>query len=183
MRALIALAVVILLSVAAWQLFNHWNHARKHSAAAMYESAIAMMEGNPTAASEALMRAAQKSSGGMSDLAMFDAAKIDLMTGKIEDATVRLEELANNGATKDFRDLATLYLAVLKADQMEPQTFEKFLSPLVTKRSPFYYTAQLFIAQKYLSVNDSDSANIWLDRIIRDESAPAVISATAESLR
>jgi hypothetical protein len=60
---------------------------------------------------------------------------------------------------------------------------EKYLSDLNTKSSPFYYTAMLTIAQKYLAEDNHDAANKWLDKIINDENAPASISGTAQMLR
>lgn len=183
MKLLIAGAIVIVIAVAGWQLIRAHRAAQKLESAAAYESAIAMAQNNPAAAGEALVRAAKRSSGGMADLALFDAARVDLMQGNMDSAAGKLERLAGHGSTRDFRDLATLYLAVLNANNMDAKSFEKFLSPLVSKRSPFFYTAQLFIAQKYLGAGDPDMANTWLDKIINDDNAPAVISATAQSLR
>ena len=60
---------------------------------------------------------------------------------------------------------------------------ENDLSDMNTKSSPFYYTACLTIAQKYLSEDNVDVANKWLDKIINDDNAPASISATAQMLR
>jgi len=183
-RPLIALAVIIVLSVVAYQLI-HWHNARaKMASAAAYESAIMMMEsGNPAAANEALVRAAKKSSGGMSDLALLSAAKIDIQTGDAMAGMAKLEQLAKSGATRDFRDLATLNLAVMRADEMSAKDFERFMAPLLSKRSPFYYTGLLLVAKKYLAVDDSGSAQIWLDKIISDSDAPSVVMVQAEMLR
>ena len=60
---------------------------------------------------------------------------------------------------------------------------EKYLSDLNTKKSPFYYTSRLTIAQKYLSADDKAAADKWLDVIINDKSAPSVVSANAQTLR
>mgnify|MGYP001777016962 FL=1 len=60
---------------------------------------------------------------------------------------------------------------------------EKYLAPLDTKKSPYYYTSRLTVAQKYLATGDRDSANKWLDIIINDPDVPAVISANAQALR
>ena len=60
---------------------------------------------------------------------------------------------------------------------------EEYLDSLDTKRSPYYYTSRLVVAQKYLSEGDKSSANKWLDVIINDDEAPAMISANAQALR
>ena len=160
------------------------NARTLRQSAAAYESAVMMMEsGNTAAAREALVRAARQSGGGMADLALFSAAKLDLQTGNIEDGLVRLEQLAKDGNTRDFRDLALINLAVIKATDMTAGQFARHLAPVQTKRSPFYYTGMLLIAQKYLASGDDASARKWLDRITSDKDAPASISAQAEMLK
>ena len=66
---------------------------------------------------------------------------------------------------------------------MTADEVEKYLSPLNTKKSPYYYTSMLTVAQKYLSDGDRENANKWLDIIINDADAPATISAAAQALR
>ena len=91
--------------------------------------------------------------------------------------------MATDGHTRDFRDLARLHVAGLRGDEMSADALEKYLSGLNTKSSPYYYSASLLIAQKYLATGDREKANKWLDKIIRDADAPAVISASAQALR
>ena len=57
------------------------------------------------------------------------------------------------------------------------------MSGLDTKSSPFYYTATLTVAQKYLADGNRDAANKWLDKILNDADAPASIVGTATTLR
>ncbi|MDR1207102.1 MAG: tetratricopeptide repeat protein [Rickettsiales bacterium] len=183
-KMLIAAAAALLIIVISVQVVRKSNARARLNSAAAYESAMLMLDnGNPAAAVDALVRVAKKSSGGMGDLALFNSAKIDLQTGARDMAVSKLERLADKGATRDFRDMALINLAVLRADSMRAADFEKYLAPLQTKRSPFYYTGLLFVAQKYLSENDSVSANVWLDKIITDKDAPAVIAAQAEALK
>ena len=87
------------------------------------------------------------------------------------------------GQTRDFKDLARLHLATINGDKMEAAKFEKFVSGMNTKKSPFFYVSRLMVAQKYLAVGDTENANKILDAIINDKNAPASISATAQTLR
>jgi len=183
-RLLVAAAVLAVGTVGVLQLSRVHSARTSQQSAAAYESAIMMMEaGNPVAAREALVRAARRSSGGMADLAMFSAAKIDLQSGNTEAGTAKLEQLVKDGRSRDFRDLALLNLAVMKADGMTPRQFEQYLAPVRTKRSPFYYTGLLLIAKKHLSVSDNASARRWLDKITNDRNAPVSIAAEANMLR
>ena len=95
----------------------------------------------------------------------------------------KLEKLANDGYSKDFRDLARLHIVAIRGDDMTAKDVEEYLDSLDTKRSPYYYTSRLGVAQKYLSEGDKSSANKWLDVIINDDEAPAMISANAQALR
>ena len=101
----------------------------------------------------------------------------------LDNDIAKLENLAKNGATRDFRDLAKMHIVALRGDDMTAADVEKYLSDLNTKKSPFYYTSRLVIAQKYLASGDRKSANKWLDIIINDADAPAVVSANAQTLR
>lgn len=184
LRMLIVAAIAAVAVVAGAQLLRVHNRSARMDSAAAYESAVAMLDsGNPRAAEEALVRAARKSSGGMADLGLFSAAKVSLRTGDREGGVAKLERLAKDGASRDFRDLALLNLATMKAGDMTAKEFERYMAPLQTKRSPFYYTGLLLVAQKYLAENDTDSARVWLDRITSDKDAPAGIAAEAEMLR
>lgn len=183
-KGLIVAAIIILIAVVGVQIVRRHAATARIQSAGAFESAMMMLDnGNPSAASAALLRVAQSSSGGIADLALFNAAKIDLQTGNRMGAAQKLEQLAKDGNTRDFRDLAVVNLAVLNADSMTPGDFEKFLAPLLTNRSPFYFTGLLFVAQKYLASGDQTTANAWLDKIINDSDAPKIIAASAQALK
>ena len=181
MRWLIAGAVVIMLITVGIQLYRHYMHEARIAQAREFEVALDLAQsGEFAAADEAFARAAAKISGGMGDLALFKSAIMDLQVGK---GTAKLEQLAKKGATRDFRDLALIQLAVINAETMDGAKFEKFLSPVLTIWSPFYYTGMLLVAQKYLAEGNTNAANKWLDKIINDKNAPASVAGMAESLR
>jgi hypothetical protein len=165
-------------------LAHHNNAVNRRNAAESYESALAMAHsGRLDLASESFERVSKSSSGGMSDLALFQSAKADLATGRQDAGIAKLQQLVHKGNTRDFRDLAVIYLAVEKGDAMTAPDFEKFMSPLQTKRSPYYFTGLLLIAQKYVASDDSVTARAWLDKIIMDPDAPNTVAGIAESLK
>ena len=181
MRMLIAGVIVIMIVMVGLQLYRHNRAATQIRQAQMFESALSVAGAkNYAAAEEAFARAASEQSGGMADLALFQSALLDVQSGK---GDAKFQQLAADGATRDFRDLATLHIATMRGDSMTAAQFEKFLEPLQTQRSPFYYTSMLLIAQKYLAENNADAANKWLDKIINDKSAPATIAGMAGTLR
>ena len=163
-------ALSLLIVVTAIQIGVRTHRANKMAMAENYESAVLNMDAN------ALAAIAKNASGANADLALFQAYVLD-------NDVAKLEELAKNGATRDFRDLAKMHIVALRGDDMTAADVEKYLSDLNTKKSPFYYTSRLVVAQKYLASGDRDNANKWLDVIINDADAPAVVSANAQTLR
>lgn len=180
-RSLIAGIIMVVILVVAFQLYRNYRISSANAQAKIFESAIAMSaNGNIDDADAEFARAAAKSSGGMGDLALWESAMMDLRAGK---GIIKLEKLAKEGSTRDFRDLALIRLSAICGDSMSSEEFEKFLSPVLTEKSPFYYTGMLLIAQKYISVGDKDIADKWLNKLINDKHAPAIIMAMAESLK
>ena len=162
------LGVMILMS--AVQLGMRMYHSSRIAAAQVYETAINDMDAN------ALANIAKDSRGATSDLALFQSYLIDKDVKKLED-------LSAHAHTRDFKDLAKLHLASINGDNMTADEFEKYLSSMDTKKSPFFYTSRLMVAEKYLSNNEKEKADKILDVIINDKDAPASVSETAQTLR
>lgn len=162
------LAVMIVVSGINIGMRMHYNS--KIATAVVYENAIENFDAN------ALANLAKNSNSATADLALFQSYLLDKDIKKLED-------LAANGATRDFRDLAKLHLASINGDKMSAVEFDKYLSSMNTKKSPFYYTSRLMVAEKYIASNDKENADKILNSIIADENAPASISGTAQMLK
>lgn len=169
-RHILAGALAILIVATGFQIGVRTYRANKIATAVAYETAIENVDAN------ALAALSDNASGATADLALFQSYLLD------NDIT-KLEDLAKSGNTRDFRDLAKLHIVGIQGDEMSATDVEKYLSDLTSDSSPFCYTARLTIAQKYLSVGDRKNANKWLDKIINDKNAPAVISGNAQTLR
>ena len=169
-RHIVAAVLGIMIVMCAIQLGTRMYYASKMATAQVYETAIANVDAN------ALANLAKDTSGATSDLALFQAYLIDKDMAK-------LELLANKGHTRDFKDLARLHIATINGDKMGVDEFVKYLSTMDTKKSPFFYTSRLMVAQKYLANGDKEHADKILDEIINDKNAPASISATAQTLK
>ncbi len=163
-------ALVILIIATGFQIGMRTYRANKLATATAYETAVQNVDAN------ALNALAENTSGATADLALFQAYLLD-------NDVAKLEKLADKGDTRDFRDLAKLHIIGIRGNDMSAQDVEKYLSDLNTKNSPFYYTACLTIAQKYIADGNQDKANKWLDKIINDQDAPADIAASAQLLK
>ena len=169
-RYIVGAAAAILIVTVAIQLGVNMHRNAKIATAINYETAIENMD------ADALAALGRSGRGATSDLAMFQSY---LINGNIES----LEYLAEHGNSHDLRDLARLHVIGLRGDKMSGAEVEKYLSPLNTKSSPYYYLGMLTIAQKYLADGDTAAANKWLDKIISDSAAPVEISGAAAALR
>ena len=169
-KHMIVAALAIMIIATSVQIGIRTHRANKIATATAYETAIENTDAN------ALASLSDNASGATADLALFQSYLLEQDVNK-------LEKLANDGNTRDFRDLAKLHIVGIRGDEMSAKDLEKYLSDLDTKASPFYYTARLTVAQKYLASGESERANKILDEIIADKNAPSVISATAASLR
>ncbi|MBR4507125.1 MAG: hypothetical protein IKP24_01165 [Alphaproteobacteria bacterium] len=171
-KQLIGGALALLIVVAGYQIGVRTYRAHQMAMAVNYETALENTDVN------ALASIGERGRGANADLALFQSYVLD----KNKDIT-KLEKLAEHGNTRDFRDLARLHVVGARGDSMTAADVEKYLSPLNTKSSPFYYTAMLTIAQKYLAAGDNDNANKWLDKIMNDPDCPGEISGTAQTLK
>ena len=169
-RHMVAGALVIMIIATGFQIGVRHIRAQKMQTAEAYETALASVDANN------LAHFADDASGATADLALFQAYLLD------QDIT-KLERLASDGNTPDFRDLAKLHIVSIRGNEMGADEVEKYLSDMDSDASPYVYNARLMIAQKYLSIGDTKNANKWLDKIINDKNAPASIAGTAQTLR
>jgi len=169
-RHIVVAVVAIMIVVCGVQFVKQRRYTAKMAMATVYETAVANADAG------ALANLAKNSDGASSDLALFQSYLLDKDVQK-------LETLSQSGHTRDFRDLAKLHLASINGDKMNAVDFEKFLSSMDTKKSPFYYTARLMVAEKYLADGNKDTADVILDAIIKDTDAPKSVAAHAQMLR
>ena len=169
-RQIIAGVLIVLIATTAIIIGVRTHRANKLAIAENYEMAVQKLDAN------LLASVAANTNGATADLALFQAYMFD---NDIE----KLEQLANDGESRDFRDLARLHIVGLRGDDMTADEVADYLEPLNTKKSPYFYNAQLLAAQKYLADGNRTKANEYLDEIINDADAPAVVSATAQALR
>ncbi|MFQ6778069.1 MAG: hypothetical protein ACLRFI_02100 [Alphaproteobacteria bacterium] len=169
-NVLIGGALVLLILVTGAQIGLRTYRANKMAMATNYEVALEKVDAN------ALASIGENGRGANADLAMFQSYLIDHDISK-------MEKLAEIGKTPEFRDLARLHVISVRGDEMGGDDVEKYLSPIANKKSPFYYTAMLTIAQKYVASGDKEKANVWLDKILSDSECPQEITMNAEMLK
>ncbi len=169
-RHIVGAVLAVMIVVCGIQIGMRMHYASKMAVAQQHEMALSNMDAS------ALANLSKNSSGATSDLALFQSYLIDKDVKKLED-------LEKNAHTRDFKDLAKLHLAAIRGDTMTAVELEQYLSDMNTKKSPFFYTARLMVAEKYLSENNRDKAMPVIDMIVNDEDAPSSVVATAQMLK
>ena len=111
-RYIIAGALVILIAATAITIGVRTYRAHKIAVAETYETAALKMD------ADMLNAVAENAGGATADLALFQSYMLD---GDI----TKLERLATNGDTRDFRDLARLHIVGLRGDDMTADEVEK----------------------------------------------------------
>ena len=169
-KYIVGAVIAVMVIMSGIQIGMRMHRASKLATAAIYETALKNNDAG------ALANLAKNSGGATADLAMFQSYMID-------NDVKKLEFLADNAHSRDFKDLAKLHLAAINGDKMSGTEFEKYLSSMNTKKSPMYYSSRLMIAQKYLSEGNREMADRFLDLIVNDADAPDSISANAQMLK
>ncbi len=169
-RQMVIAALILMIGVVSVQIGVRAYRNHRIAVATAYETAVENVDAN------ALAAVSENAGGATADLALFQSYLLDGDVAKIE-------QLANDGNTRDFRDLSKLHVVSARGDDMTAAEVEEYLSDLDTLKSPFYYTSRLTVAQKYLATGDRENGVKWLDVIINDENAPSTISATAAALK
>jgi len=177
LKAVIIISAAIVLAVVAFTTIRHIRYKNMQEITRRYESAMAM---EPANARVALDRIAADTHSGMGDMAMWKSYQLAYQAGDRADAIAKLKLLVSKGKNRDIKEMAILQLAML-AD-MTGNDMQKLLSPLLSKRSPFYFSGMLLIAEKYLSENNSAAAVPYLQKIMEDKDAPATILGAATML-
>ncbi|MCQ2574618.1 MAG: hypothetical protein MJ156_00755 [Alphaproteobacteria bacterium] len=169
-RYIVYVALGIMVIVCGINLGIRMHVSSKIATAQMYEAAVENFD------AKALANLSDNSKGATADLALFQSYLLD------KDVT-KLDKLAQNASTRDFKDLAKIHLVAIRGDEMSVEEVEKYLASMNTKSSPFFYMAKLFVAEKYLAVSNKEKADLILNEIINDPDAPANISSTAQMLK
>ena len=104
-RVLVAGALAILIVVVGIQIVRHNRNQNIIGSAMQYETAIENLD------SRALAAMAKGSKSATADLALYQSY---MLAGDV----TKFEDLAKNGKTRDFRDLAKMHLAGANGDAM-----------------------------------------------------------------
>ena len=170
----IALLVVILLGVAAWQGYLWWETKKAAESGSKFEAAITLSEeGKQQEAQAAFAKLASEGSSGYRILAPLRAAA-ELGRSEPAAAVKIYDELAADSslgpALQDFAGVRAGYLLVDTASYDE---MVRRLEPLTAANRSFRHSARALLALSALHAGNAKAVRDWSETVIADPETPA----------
>ena len=180
---LIALAVLIIASMAAWRGYEYWVAKKAAAAGAQFEAAIALSEeGKRAEAEAAFAKVAAEAPAGYRVLARMRAAGA-LAQSKATDAVKAYDEIsadASLGAI--WQDLAAVRAGLLLVDTAALTEMRRRLELAAEPTRSFRHTARELLALSAWRNHDVVAARKYLDMIAGDAESPIGVRARADVL-
>ena len=174
-RYVIALLVLLIVSVAGYQLWLRYDLDRRTEASDRFAAALRMVdEGQSADAQNALTDLADPDDRGYGLLAAFAKASLLAEQGDLPAAIVIWDDIAaSSSADQNFRAVATLMSALHQVDSADPAELEARVTPLTTNGGTFRASALEILALIALRRGDKDQALEFYQQITADIFAPA----------
>lgn len=178
---IITSAVVFVASVAGYQ---GWQAYQKSAQVSDSEAFVAAREkaekGSEPDAAQAFGELSKKAGYGYSVLARFQRAALLTQSGDIDGAHSVYDELSQDSSIgREFRQLATVKSAFLKADELTYEEMTARVGPIVDTKSQWRYSARELLAYAALRANKLDEALAGYESLSTDVDAPVDARARA----
>jgi hypothetical protein len=172
----IALAVIAVLGVAAWQYWQHRENQTSQIVGARFEAALkSSRDGNGAEAETILKELVDTAPSGYRQISRFrlaaETAKRDGTAG-----VAAFEALANDGSLDQlYRDLARLRAGTLKRRSLALCRGAYGARASGDTRGIWRHSAREMLGIAALKANLFEDAGRWFDAIVTDPQAPAVL--------
>jgi hypothetical protein len=171
---IVALAVVVVLAVAAWQGYVWWETKKAAESGTAFEAAITLSdEGKQQDAQAAFAKLASGGSSGYRILAPLRAAA-ELGRSDPAAAAKIYDELASDSSLGPvLQDFAGVRAGYLLVDTAAYDEMLRRLEPLTAANRPFRHSARALLALSALRAGNAKAVRDWSDMVITDPEAPA----------
>jgi hypothetical protein len=180
-----AAAGLLVLAVAGYQVWQHFETARRVAESARYAQAMALAEHGDVAGAGQAFEALGRDAGdrGYGALARLYDADLRARQGDVDGALQRYDAVAADSAVERLlRDLATLLGAGLRVDRDDPASLIQRLQPLLADDNAWRFSARELVAIAALRAGNHAEARTNLARLSDDAAAPPGIRARAAEL-
>jgi hypothetical protein len=176
---IIAIAVLIVAGVAAFQAWQRYDLAQRQSVSDRFQAASQFAtSGNYVRAETEFNQIAKTGTAGYSNLAKLRLAGVYLAEGKRDQSIALLRELTNL-SDPILSSAARLRLAWTLADASPRAEIVTLLQPLMPKDNPWRFAASEVIAYVDLKDGARNEAISEYQQIAQDAAAPAILRQRA----
>lgn len=176
---LMAAAALIVVAVAAWQLWQRYQLNQRIEASNAY--IVALETRDPEKAASAFAKLAKTAPAGYAQISRMQEANSLLDAGKHDQATSLYRELMK-GSDPLFASVARLRLAWADADTMTKKQMQDLVAPLTAASDPFHYMANELLA--YVDYRDGNvkEAQAGYEALAKDTTTPGGIRERAAGM-
>ena len=181
---LIAAAVLLVVGVAGYQGWRHYDLSSRQESANLFAGAMRAAEAKKTdEALQAFAGIAEDGAGGYPLLARFQEASILAKSGKKKAAAAAYAELAEDSGTDAvYRDLASLLSVLNEMDSGQPSQLTSRLAPLSADDNPWRHGAREIMGILAFRSGDATKARELFTGIKDDATAPQGIRRRATEM-
>jgi hypothetical protein len=180
---IIAVALLIIVGVGGWRLYQWWDAKQAAEAGQKFEAAVLLSEQNKHQEAVAeFNKLASEGTAGYRMLARFRAAQELAKTDPQAAAKAYDALAADRGIGPLLQDLAAVRAGLILVDTAPYEELRSRLEPLTGNDRPFHHTARELLALSAWRAGDATASRRWVDLILTDPQTPANVRTRAEML-
>ena len=181
---IIAFAVILVASVAGYQGWRTWDVKSRMGQSDRFQAALELKQsGDAEAARNAFAELADDAGAGYATLARLQQAATLGDNGDRQGAIAIYDEIAGDSSLDDrYRDLATILVALLEANEADPAQLTERLAPLTADGNPWRFSALEITGMLAYRANDADKAREIFEKLANDAAAPQGIRGRAAEM-
>lgn len=171
---IVAVAVLIVLSIAGYKGYLYWQNQRDAAAGAEFDAAVQLVEsGNAEKGNAELKRMAEDAPSGYRALARLRLAAADAKAGKTKEAVAAYDAIAGDGSIDPIlKDNAIVQAATLRLPEADYAEMERRVGGLIEQNSPWKYSAYDLLGLTAYRLNDMETARKQFQTLLLDQGTP-----------
>jgi hypothetical protein len=179
----IAIALLILVGVGGWRLYQWWEAKKATEAGGQFEAAVLLSEdGKRQEAEAAFAKIAAQAPAWYQMLARLRAAE-ELSARDGPAAVKAYDEIANDrGAAQVIQDLAGVRAGLILLDSAPYEELRSRLEPVTAQDRAFHNTARELLALAAWRSGNQAATRHWIDMVMQDSQTPASIRGRVQML-
>lgn len=179
---MIAGAAVVVIGVAGFKLWQHYEYVQTQKASAAYIEALETAgTGKPDEVAARFAQIAKTAPGGYALLAQMSQADTLLATGKTQEAIALYRKIADKD-TKDIGEAARIRAAWALADSAPKADIEKLLQPINTDKSGWRFMVRELLAYTDFRDGRLKDAATGYAKLAADPAAPDALRQRAGAM-